>query len=727
MKKTLTLLLTFTLVSSFSQTNVRGWYADGQVWIVWEESGAAPETYAIYADPVAFSSTNDATLIGRLFPEEWKPGAMRQQIDSSSTYRIPDGAGGLYQLADNEGLFVATPHQAGALWVAVVKWGDTAVFAGDNITDAAVPFAYNPAADPVECHFQGAWISSPGYATLIFYMWSDGRQNHWEGRPDFPITANQAKNGMPYFFLVSGPTDIDTTQAIPATIWLHGGGGTAIQSLPDGRPIINLFPEEGLLVAHNDDLFGYILSTYPSFETVSWHFGWRKNYDPFSTSNLPTALDTVINYTQRRYIWIDQWLERRFNVDPNRININGHSMGSAGTTALAKAYPDHYASASIFNNGFGGPEDSSYVAAVLWGPTWENFPTNLVNPAGETVHVGELFNLTDRISPLRDLPLMRSWHGKNDNNGTMRWDAYVVEQYRAADSMGFGMQLMWSERDHGIDTGPALGDHWAHGNLPTQQTILEDVAYEEANFRSDVSFPAFFNHRLDPNAGDPGDGTQGTDGSGVGDDWGAWGGYHRWDWNDIIDEPDVWEVSAWLESNAVFANDNCPVEQLTADMYIRKPRQFKPFGDLGTLVAWNVTDEGNGEELQSGVVGVLLADTAVVIPEVVVYREGIRRVRIKVWGPVGSVKSILEQQFEMTLLPNPSRGEATLRIYSKKEMNALIRVHSLDGQCYLTQETRLMEKENRVALKGLETLPAGMYVVEVMSEGQVRTVKLAKY
>jgi hypothetical protein len=58
-------------------------------------------------------------------------------------------------------------------------------------------------------------------------MWCDGRQNHWEGRPDFPIMANAAKNGMPGFFLVSIPPGIDTTQAFPLTVWLHGGGGEA--------------------------------------------------------------------------------------------------------------------------------------------------------------------------------------------------------------------------------------------------------------------------------------------------------------------------------------------------------------------------------------------------------------------------------------------------------------------------------------------------------------------
>ena len=41
------------------------------------------------------------------------------------------------------------------------------------------------------------------------------------------------------------------------------------------------------MVTHNDDVFGYLLSYLASFEFASHHFGWRKNYDPFSKNNAP--------------------------------------------------------------------------------------------------------------------------------------------------------------------------------------------------------------------------------------------------------------------------------------------------------------------------------------------------------------------------------------------------------------------------------------------------------
>ncbi|MEK7253341.1 MAG: hypothetical protein AAB316_01240, partial [Bacteroidota bacterium] len=383
------LLTCFLFIAAFaqSQTNVRAWYAEGQVWVVWEAEFPLPLTYAVFAKPTAFSSTTEAFPIGRLFYWEYGAGALKEQVDTSATFRIPDGQGGTYQLASNEALFVATPHQAGALFFAITADIETVVTAGENITDDAVPFSYNPVGDPVECHLQAVFPSpfAAGFTCLAYMMWADGRQNQWENRPDFPVMANLARNGMPSLFMVSVPNGLDTTQAFPLTIWLHGGGGIARQSLAGSRQEVNIEPEQGILLSHNDDLLGWRDTIPPVPDQPSWHFGWRKNFNPFLPSNVPASVDTVVNYTQRRYLWIDQWLIRHFNIDPARININGHSMGSAGATALAKCYPNHYASATIFNNGFGGPTNDINTSSYLGQPDL-NFPTNLTNRNSETVN-----------------------------------------------------------------------------------------------------------------------------------------------------------------------------------------------------------------------------------------------------------------------------------------------------------------------------------------------------
>ena len=167
----------------YAQTNIRGWYADGQVWMVWQTSAPEPETYAIYSSTASFSDVTQAALTGRLFREEWTPGALRQQTgDPTLTYRIPDGTGGLYLLAPNEGLFVETVHETGSTYYAVVKWGETSVTSGVNGTSAPVLFRFD-ASEPVQSHLQVENTLPSGHRANVYYMWADGRDDHWPRRP----------------------------------------------------------------------------------------------------------------------------------------------------------------------------------------------------------------------------------------------------------------------------------------------------------------------------------------------------------------------------------------------------------------------------------------------------------------------------------------------------------------------------------------------------------------
>ncbi|MEQ1746707.1 MAG: hypothetical protein ABMA02_14845 [Saprospiraceae bacterium] len=722
--KSLISLLAIVLATTLqAQQNVRAWYADGQVWVVWETTQPLPETYAIYAKPTQFNNTASATLLGRLFPQEYFPGALREQVDSAATYKIPNGQGGTYQLKNNEGLFVATPHQAGALWIAVVAWGETTVTPGVNLTQGPVSFLYSPANDPVECHLQQVFPSpfSAGHYCFAFYIWADGRQNQWENRPDFPVMANAAKNGMPSLFMISAPIALDTAGGIPLSIWLHGGGGTARQSLAGSRTDIHLNPKKGILLAHNDDLIGKLLTFFSGLDGVSRHFGWRKNYDPFS-GDPPTAPDTIVNYTQRRYIWIDEWLIKNWHIDRHRININGHSMGSKGTTMLAKAFPEHYASATILNNGF-EEADPPALIDVIFGPSASSFPTNLTDYSGKTVGYSRAMNLDNRLSTMRDLPLLRVFSGKNDTQSGASWDAYVVEQYRAADSLGWGAQLYWSERSHGPDTGPDYDDHWINGNAATQQTVVDDIAYEEEQFRSDVSFPAFFNHRLDQKNNDPGDGTSGTGPNGDGDDWGTWGGYHRWDENTTADQPNGWAVTTWLEANAVFDNDNCPNNFLTASVAIRKPQKFKPAA--GKILHWSVKDTANGAVLQNGTT-VVQADGLVVLPQIAVFRENIRRVRIEVIDQtVATGEPTQGVLSNLSIMPNPGSSSAYLTIQAQKTAEAIVCANGIDGRPAWVS-VRLQAGENRVPMSIFENLPTGFYGISVQVDGVRQVVKWIK-
>lgn len=705
--------------SLFAQTNVRAWYAQGQVWVVWQAEQPLPETFGIYKKTTAFSNSAQATIIGRLFHFEYLPGTFWEQMgDTTFTYRIPKPDGTTYQLAPGEGLFVETVTNSSSAFYAVVAWGNTAVAAGVNITDNAVQSNYNPVTQPVNCHLQHTATLLTGHKTAWFAMWALGRQDENAGRPDFPVMANAAKNGMPSMFILSQSLALDTTggKKIPMTHWFHGGGMVARQFLPDRARHINVEPIQGISVSHNDDFA--VKTITETGDTVftsgrSLWFGWSKSHNPFDQNFNAGSGDTIINYTQRRILWINEWLLAHFPIDPYRVALQGYSMGSAGASALGKAFPDRFSTVCAFNNGYRSGTDPTSEAIL--GSILENLPTNLRRSPTDVVRVNEVFDLTTPTSPARDFPLFRTWAGKNDTNERMYWSPDLVAQYRLADSLGTGAQISWDERMH---TYPVLGMHWIHGETPDQQTSLDDLAFQEFA-RSDESYPAFFNHRLDAKNNDPGFGIIGIN-NGDGDNWGTWGGYHRWE--NIQENNASWQTTAWLESNAVFDSENCPHDFLTADLAIRKPKQFKP--TTGTLVYWRVTDFFTNQVLQNGTATIQASDLTI-IPQVQVFREDIRKVRIEVSTQPVATEDVGKIFLDIAVSPNPSTGESTLIIYSEKELTVTLRLSNISGVISFV-EKQIHPGENRIPLIDLGLIPAGFYFISMEANGQQNVVRWVK-
>jgi hypothetical protein len=701
---------------SFAQTNVRGWYADGQVWILWDLDSSPPETYGIYSSATPFTNTSQAQLTGRLYEEEWTPYALRTQIVATANYIIPNNSGGRFTLPANTGLFVETVHENGAKYYAVVKWGNTAVTA--NNLSSRIEYRFN-VNEPVQCHPQVTGALPSGHQSTAYYMWAEGRDNHWEGRPDFPIMANRHKNGMPSFFIVSEAKNLPPGK-VSALHWLHGGGGTARQSLPDGRVSINIEPQDGLLVAHNDDFMRKVLfNNVPVIikeESNSWWFGWAKGFNPFEvTPSTPANTDTVINYTQRRLLWINDWLVKNRNVDPERVAIQGHSVGSAGTTALAKAFPNAFATASIFNNGFGGPTPADTSTdfgggTSILGTQQQNLPTNLRNARGEAVRAFHVFDLSTPIASTRDMALMRSWHGKNDDNGTMEWDAFVVAEYQRGDANAWGMQLFWDERPHGLE---GMNFHWSMG-LGNLQTERDDAAYQ-VRYRANQSFPAFYNHQKYPGAKkNPGDGTRGTGGAGVGDDWGSFGGYHEWEVNTIVDSPGRWEVVAYLIGQSSHTVDNSIDASLTSDLAIRKPQQFKP--PVGRQLQWSVTRLSNGQVLQSGTVTVG-AEDLVSLTGITVFKDP-DRVRIRVSDPTVAVEERNSETLptEFSLLqnyPNPFNPSTVISFQLPVNSHVKLQVFDVNGREVATLIDGEMTAGDHTATFAPRDLAGGIYFYKI--------------
>ena len=730
---TLVLILLLQCASSdeaAAQTALRAHYSDGQIWIVWQASVPLPETFGVYASASPITSVSGAELIGRPFEYEYTPGALREQLGPPSLgWVIPAAAGaGVDTLAVDEALFVETAHAIGDRYYAVVAWGDSTV-TSDNATAIPVNAVVGPG-ETVSCHLQAQFSTSPGFVTRAYAMWADGREDPEDRRPDFPIMANRAKNGMPSLFLVSGRENLGPGPR-SVSYWLHGGGGRAMQSTPGSRQIYGIDPNAGWLVAHNDDLVRWHNdgSAIIEEESNSWWFGWGIHYDPFAGLPASTDGEVIINYTQRRLMWIHDWLILQGWIDPDRASVIGHSLGAAGTTALGKAFPDAFGSCTIFNSGFDGPNFDG-VPHGLYGEVTSSLKTNLMVAPGDSVSFFDVYDLHTPISPRADLPFFRVFHGKNDDNGVMSWDAFVVAEYTRADSIGWGMHLYWDERPH----APSIGDfsHWAAGYAIDQQTQRDNVDYQE-KYVANRSFPAFYNHREKPGASDPGDGTPGTGGTGVGDDWGSWGGYHDWEVNTLVDVAGMWEATIYLIGQSNWSLDNSPLDSLVSDFMIRKPQAFLPAP--GEVLLWDQTETASGDTLRSGALAVDL-EGRVRLADLVCYRDP-RRTRIRFRRPmitsVDHAQTAPMRSPQLMVAPNPFNARTTIRFTLTRPGSVTLSVHDLRGRRVVTPVARWFAAgEHTVRWDGRDRrgrpLASGSYLLHLASDGSesVRMVTLLK-
>ena len=206
----LSLLLLLTSVCLVpAQSNVRAHYAHGQVWVVWDVqeavltncvptltptlsngvpvvlSNCLPPTYAIYWSENPVTNTTTATLVGRLFEQEWSAAILRDNVNASfgvrpTGFRIPDGAGGYRTLATNVGVFVHTVRSNFAGHYVVRPFGATNVPAAWRapLTNASFSLA-----DPPTCHLQVRGTNQ-GFPVEWWTIWADGDTNLAAPRPD---------------------------------------------------------------------------------------------------------------------------------------------------------------------------------------------------------------------------------------------------------------------------------------------------------------------------------------------------------------------------------------------------------------------------------------------------------------------------------------------------------------------------------------------------------------
>ena len=594
--------------TSFAQTDVRAWSAQGQVWIVWKDQNPLSKTYSVYSSeaqsPTAHCS--DWELEANLFGQDATVVRLRDQADfttNATRPRVPDGNGGHYQLLSDELVCVLTPHESRDARYAVLPATDCFVSSARQSERSA--FVLDPVGDPignsvepvVQVEGTETLASGEEIAFRIYCLWADGRADHTDRRADIPVLASEHRNATPSLFIMFAQPSMLLAADRDVVHFLHGGGGNAAKFRPGNASGIHLKPDTGFLISHDDALFIRANNGTVDRRLTYW-FGYSQDYNPFLSVNSNPTLDEtglVVNYTQRRIRWINDWLIRRQSVDRDHCALMGFSVGSHGVSHIGRAFPRTWSTVTLLNHNPRSPGDS-IGHTKLWGPSDVAVPTTLEGPGGAVVKTDTLWDIRFPISPYRDYPLFRWVHGTEDDNELEGWDEHLVDALHDVNEAGLGMQVFWDERSHACRMPDAA---WSLPPYGLDDKLRRTDASFQRRYRATESYPAFFDVEAPFPGGRrlPMPPPRPIDPMNAGDAKGTWGGHIEW--ATPTDERHQWSVEAWLIDDEYSLQDQSVYARGWAKMTVRKARRFQPAP--GVAVTYEVTAAATGQVLLEGV------------------------------------------------------------------------------------------------------------------------------
>jgi len=304
-----------------------------------------------------------------------------------------------------------------------------------------------------------------------------------------------------------------------------------------------------------------------------WTFWFGYNSNIFDRKLMATG--TPVNYTERRNLWILDWVRGHYQPDVNRWYCSGSSMGGCGTISFGLRHPELFAACHahvpIVSYTYLGSKGSAtrLEPSCCTGPIPPNLKTS------EGVPLLERMNGTKFVSESQDdLPFLFMIHGRQD--GSIPWENNPPF-YRALSAARQGFAVYWDNGTH-----PTSG-----------KDAPEDVkAWQQRfhRFRRDESHPAFTNTSSDRNCG-----------NGAPDDGDIIGWINRgMDWKDIEDAPGHYAITVLAD----YPGLNYPVR---TDMTLRRVQRFKTRpGEkltvrIGDAAPSSITADANGRVTVPGV------------------------------------------------------------------------------------------------------------------------------
>lgn len=328
--------------------------------------------------------------------------------------------------------------------------------------------------------------------------------------------------GRAFPAVVTVPQGASASARMPVVVRLHGVGA---------------WPPRPLAVTDR-----FLVEPSDPHLTYWWGYSERLPHGEASEGSVPP-------YTQRRVLALLEWVLRSFpGADPERVFVEGASMGGAGSLALGLLHARHFAGVhSTHGETMAASHRPARLAQLsrLWGPPDVNAPD------AEGLGVWSRLDLT---RALREEPEARSQHltllhGKDDpiiNFGAVvrRSPLTGASFYEALQAGHVGHFAAWDEGGH-LTPDPWMGARW-------WQRDWDPLRDAHTFLRRDRAFPAFSRSSWDGRPGEgsgnsrrpwhPDSGFSGSDKVAGDTGWdgdiaGTLNGGLRWDTRRLVDTP----------------------------------------------------------------------------------------------------------------------------------------------------------------------------------------------
>ena len=501
-------------------------FRNGQVFLQWQEDHL-PDDFLLnvyrHSEPITDESLPHAVRIGHHI----QPGSARDWWQDPSAFKEDEPQGepvgfvigdGLPPLSPESGLFVhtvAVDEDEQQYYAVTVSRPDGTeirkMIAGRNSLRTPVSQRQMPT--------QALWVGSGDPPAVP---------------ANLPVVLRLAGGAGPndpdYNYLAFGDATMGWRESLPFKL-----------KVKLGTNCLNVFPSDR--VWYNRSLGGPV-GHFKTPTGIALHFGYNSNiYDADAMVD-----GVIVNYNEKRILWILDWVHRAFKTDPARVHAIGASGGGAGLM-LALHHPSVFASVCTMVPcvSYRSSSDPAMASNDVYTKVLKMLCGDYDGGVRYAPELGG-FDYLDGASCLRrhrEFPFLVLTHGRNDR--PTPWSK-VPEFCRALNENRVGCLAWWDDGEHGTAGKNAPED--------VRRALSVDFLLE---FSKNTSFPAFSNgsDSRDPGNGDP------EDGDIVG--WMNRG----FTWSDIADTERSYSISIRMAHPDV----TYPV---TTDVTLRNTQKFKP-------------------------------------------------------------------------------------------------------------------------------------------------------